>query len=47
MIAGGRATLIELQTVYGLEDVYDLLEIARVEGYNERLAQEAAAARDN
>lgn len=46
-IASGRATLIELQTVYGLEDLYDLLEIGRIEGYNERLAHEAAANRDD
>jgi hypothetical protein len=33
--------------VYGLEDLYDLLEIGRIEAYNERLAHEAAANRDD
>jgi len=28
------ATLIECQTVYGVEDIYDLLEIASVDGHN-------------
>ncbi|MGC8517906.1 MAG: hypothetical protein ACP5P4_05175 [Steroidobacteraceae bacterium] len=31
-----RATLIELQTVYGVKDAYDLLEILLVDQYNER-----------
>jgi hypothetical protein len=38
----GRAGLIECQTVYGLEDIYDLIEIANVDGENERRAQAAA-----
>ena len=42
MISAKLATLHELQTVYGLEDVYDLLEIAQVDAYNERLAHKAA-----
>lgn len=45
MIGSGRATLIELQTVYGLEDAYDLLEIAQIDGYNEYLAHTAAEMR--
>ena len=32
-----RVTLHELQTVYSLEDLYDLIEIAEVDGYNRRL----------
>jgi len=32
----GLATLYEMQTVYGLEDVYDLLEIVVVDAYNQR-----------
>jgi hypothetical protein len=28
------ATLIELQTVYGAEDLYKLLEIAAIDSYN-------------
>jgi hypothetical protein len=31
------ATLHELQTIYSLEDLYDLMEIASVEAYNRRL----------
>lgn len=34
-----------MQTVYGLEDAYDLLEIVQVDSYNERLAQKAADAK--
>jgi len=30
------ATLHELQTVYGLEDLYDLLEIAVIDDHNAR-----------
>lgn len=28
-------TLAELQTVYGLEDLYDLIEVGTVRAYNE------------
>lgn len=35
LIVSGRATLYELQTHYGLEDAYDLLEIIRVQRANE------------
>jgi hypothetical protein len=31
------ATLHELQTVYSLRDLYDLLEIAAVRAYNRRV----------
>ena len=37
-----RVTLAELQTVYGLEDLYNLLEVGMVRAHNERLAQERA-----
>lgn len=30
------ATLHELQTVYGVRDLYDMLEIAAVDGHNKR-----------
>lgn len=33
-ISSGRATLHELDTVYGIEDIYDLLEIVEVDAYN-------------
>lgn len=34
------ATLHELDTVYGAEDVYDLLEIATVDAYNNNVMNE-------
>ena len=37
-----RVTLIELQTVYGLEDLYDLLEVGTVNAHNMRLARKRA-----
>lgn len=36
MISRKLATLHELETVYGVTDLYDLLEIAIVDAYNER-----------
>lgn len=35
-----RVTLAELQTVYGLEDLYDLLEVYMVNAHNARVAAE-------
>lgn len=37
MISSGKATLHELCTVYGVEDVYDLLEITAVDSHNRRV----------
>ena len=37
------ATLHELDTVYGLEDLYDLLEIVMVDAFNRRKLAEAPA----
>ncbi|OMQ49987.1 transcription elongation factor GreA [Burkholderia pseudomallei] len=34
------ATLHELQTVYGQDDLHDLLEIILVDSHNERIATE-------
>jgi hypothetical protein len=34
------ATLHELQTIYGLADLHDLLEIILVDSHNERVAME-------
>ena len=31
------ATLHELDTVYGVEDVYDMLEVLTVDAHNQRL----------
>jgi len=32
------ATLHELQTVYGVKDLYDMLEVALVDAYNNMIA---------
>lgn len=40
LITRRYATLHELQTVYGTEDYYNLLEIAAVEAYNRRALAE-------
>ena len=41
MISADKATLLELQDVYGLEDMYDLIEILMVDAHNRRIANEA------
>lgn len=38
MIESRLATLRELDTIYGVEDLYDLLEIAAVAAFNQWLA---------
>lgn len=40
LIAKRYATLAELQTIYGTEDYYNLLEVAAVEAYNRRVLSE-------
>jgi hypothetical protein len=40
VVSSGRATLHELQTVYGQQDLHDLLETIIVDSYNERVASE-------
>lgn len=40
MISAGRATLRELDTFYGLADLYDLLEIVMIDNENQRIATE-------
>mgnify|MGYP001104607550 CR=1 FL=1 len=37
VISAGKATLHELETVYGIEDVYDMLEIIMVDAHNQRI----------
>lgn len=34
------ATLHELQTIYGVQDAYDMLEIINVDDHNQRLANQ-------
>lgn len=38
-MSSGKATLHELQTVYGGEDLYNLLELVAVDSYNQQRAQ--------
>lgn len=46
VISSGKASLVELQTVLGVRDLYTLLEIIAVDGHNMRALQEAQK-RDN
>lgn len=38
VISSGKATLAELDSIYGVEDLEDLLEILLVNAHNERAA---------
>jgi len=40
LVSSRHATLLELQTVYGVGDAYDLLEIVNVDVVNERRLKE-------
>lgn len=40
------ATVAELDTVLGLEDVYDILEVMSVDAHNRRAVNKALAERD-
>jgi len=39
------ATLHEMQTVYSLEDVYDMIEVLMVDNHNQEVLQKAAERR--
>lgn len=39
LVSGGLATLWELQSVYGIMDAYDLLEVQTVDAHNELRAR--------
>lgn len=41
LVSARLATLNELQTVYGVKDAYDLLEVLSVDAHNEQLVQVA------
>ncbi len=41
LVSGGMASLWELQSVYGILDAYNLLEIMTVDDHNERKARAA------
>jgi hypothetical protein len=45
LVSGRFATLIELQTVYGILDAYNLLEIMTVDNVNHRKAMRHAKAK--
>lgn len=40
VISKGKATLHELQSVYGVADLFNLCEVIAVDGYNRRASQE-------
>lgn len=37
MISAKKATLHELQTVYGLQDLYTMIEIIQIDAHNARI----------
>lgn len=37
VISSRLATLTELQTVYGVRDLYDMIEVVNVDRYNHKL----------
>lgn len=41
VISGKKASLIELQTVYGVQDMWDMLEIIVVDNHNKIVLSEA------
>lgn len=41
MISAGKATLAELDEVLGVEDLYDIIEVMRVDAHNRRLVRAA------
>lgn len=43
VVLGGRATLLECQTVYSVEDVHDLYELMIVDANNRRAVNKAIA----
>lgn len=42
IVSSGHATLHELQTVYGVEDCYNLAEIIAVDSHNRNAVAKAA-----
>jgi hypothetical protein len=45
-VSAGKATLRELDTIYGTEDLYDMLEILAVDAHNRLLVQKAQQGRN-
>ena len=42
VVSTGKATLYECDTVYGVEDVYDLLEVIVVDAHNKYVSEKWA-----
>lgn len=42
IVSSGKASLVELQTVLGVRDLYNLLEIIAIDNSNARIAQATA-----
>lgn len=42
VVSAGRATLSELSTSLGAEDLYDLVEIVMIDAHNAKVAQDRA-----
>lgn len=45
VISSGLATLAELDSVYGVKDLYDLLEVVMVDAFNRSVLEESARGR--
>jgi hypothetical protein len=45
VVSKGLATLHELDTVYGTQDLYDMLEIIAVDAHNERIIRKLQGAK--
>jgi len=41
LVSARFATLLELQTIYGVKDGYDLYEVVAVDNYNQRILNKA------
>lgn len=39
MISSGKATLSELESIYSIEDMYDILEVLAIDSHNRYLIQ--------
>ena len=46
MISAGKATLHELDTIYSVEDVYDMIEVLRIDAHNRRILAEQRQQRE-
>lgn len=45
-MSADKATMVELDTVLGIEDLYDILEVLRVDARNRRIVRAAHARRN-